>query len=132
MSNKRKRLSWDALVEERIQGAQAEGQFDNLPGFGKRCAAIDEPYDELWWVKRFLRRENLANLPISLEIRRDVERELTRIMALPDEQQVRDAVARLNEKIFQANLRAVHGPPSNTPLLEADDVVVSWRRRREA
>jgi hypothetical protein len=117
------------VVEERIRQAQAEGQFDGLP-LGQKCAAIDEPYDELWWVRRFLRREGLAVLPVSLEIRRDVQRELARIFTLAAEDEVRVEVAKLNERIRAANYRAVSGPPSTTCLLEADEVVAQWRLQR--
>lgn len=73
MSNKRRqKLSWDAMVEDRIRQAQEEGQFDDLPGFGKKCPAIDEPYDEFWWVRRFLQREGLTTLPDGFKPQRDV------------------------------------------------------------
>ena len=119
--------SWDDLIEQRIQSAQAEGQFDNLPGFGQRCAAIDEPYHELWWVKRFMKREGLAVLPVSLEIRKVVEDELQRIAAMTHEQDVRRAVVKLNEKIREANVRSVTGPASTTCLLDEQEVVDAWR-----
>jgi hypothetical protein len=54
---------WDSLAEHRIREAQARGEFDNLPGFGKPIPGIDEPYDELWWVKDMLKREGLSGLP---------------------------------------------------------------------
>ena len=34
---------WDSLAEQRIREAQASGEFDNLPGFGKPIPGIDEP-----------------------------------------------------------------------------------------
>ena len=125
----KKRLSWDALVEERIQNAQDRGEFDNLPDFGKPCAAIDEPYDDLWWVRKLMRREGLAVLPASLEIRKVVEDELQRIESLRNEEDVRRAVSKLNEKIRQANYRSVNGPASTTCLLDEDAVVAGWRKR---
>jgi hypothetical protein len=127
MEKKPKRLSWDDLVEERIRQAQDEGQFDQLPGLGEKCAAIDEPYDELWWVRRFLKREGLGPLPISLEICRVVEVELARIAALSSEERVRTAVAALNERIRDANYRSVSGPPSTASQLDVEQVVIHWR-----
>ena len=123
----KKKLSWDALVEERIQNAQAEGKFDNLPGFGAPCAAIDEPYDELWWVRKLMRREGLEVLPASLEIRKLVEDKLAQIFSLPTEDAVRRAVEELNKKIRQANYRSVTGPASTTCLLDEEQVVIRWR-----
>lgn len=43
----------------RIRAAIEAGEFDNLPGVGKPCPLIDEPYDPYWWIRRKLRRENL-------------------------------------------------------------------------
>lgn len=130
MREQPQRLSWDDVVEERIRQAQDEGQFDALPGLGEKCAAIDEPYDELWWVRRFLKREGLGPLPISLEIRRVVETELARIGKLRDESQVRAAVAKLNERIRDANYRSVSGPASTVCQLDMDEVVARWRDGR--
>jgi hypothetical protein len=90
-------LTWDRLAEERIQAAQAEGQFDHLPGFGKPIPGIDEPHDELWWVKEKLKREQLSSLPPALAIRLDVEKTLALIEKLPSETEVRQAVSVLNE-----------------------------------
>ena len=126
-----RKLTWDALVEQRIRDAQSDGQFDDLPGLGEKCAAIDEPYDELWWVRRFLRREGLQTMPASLEIRREVEIELARIWELATEEAVRRVVMSLNERIRAANYRSITGPPSTTCQLEVDEVVACWRKIRE-
>lgn len=48
------------IAENRIQQAIEEGQFDNLPGTGKPISGIDEPYDPLWWVSQWVRREGLS------------------------------------------------------------------------
>ncbi len=38
------------------------GEFDDLPGKGKPLPDAGEPYDELWWVKAWLRRNEIAGL----------------------------------------------------------------------
>lgn len=45
-----------------IQKAAADGAFDSLPGTGKPLPGIDAPYDDLWWAKEMLRREELGEL----------------------------------------------------------------------
>jgi hypothetical protein len=50
------------VAENKIRAAIEAGEFDNLPGFGKRSAICDEPYDPHWWIRRKLRREGLQNL----------------------------------------------------------------------
>ncbi|MCA9237769.1 MAG: DUF1992 domain-containing protein [Planctomycetales bacterium] len=48
------------VAEHKIQAAIEAGDFDRLPGFGKPCALIDQPYDPHWWVRSKLRREELV------------------------------------------------------------------------
>lgn len=48
------------ISDNRIQQAIEEGQFDDLPGTGKPIPDIDEPYDPMWWVKQWVRREKLG------------------------------------------------------------------------
>lgn len=50
------------IAENRIREAIAQGQFDNLPGEGKPIPGIDDPYDELWWFKQWLRREKIREV----------------------------------------------------------------------
>ena len=120
-------ISWESFVERQIREAQEAGEFDNLPGFGKPIPEPDEPDDELWWVKNLLKREKLSILPPSLEILRTVEQELQAILGLPNEGQVRHAVARLNEQIRKANFAITCGPPSTAGLLDVDEVIARWR-----
>ena len=129
------KLSWDLLAEERIQTAQAEGQFDNLPGFGKPIPGIDEPYDDLWWVKDKLKREQLSSLPPALAIRRDVEITLAKIHSLMREDQVRQELADLNARIRKASFAVTWGPAVDVLPLNADEIdqiVGQWRAARSA
>ena len=34
--------------------------LEDLPGLGKPIPDIDEPYDPMWWVKKWMKRENLS------------------------------------------------------------------------
>jgi hypothetical protein len=124
-----KKLSWNLLAEERIQSAQAEGQFDNLPGFGKPIPGIDEPHDELWWVKDKLKREQLSSLPPALAIRLDVQNTLARLNDLAAESEVRRELSSLNDRIRKAAFAITWGPSVDViPLTDAeiDDVVARW------
>ncbi len=56
---------WESYAEALIRAAQDEGQFDNLPGFGRPIPGIDEPLDENWWVREKLKREGLGVKPVS-------------------------------------------------------------------
>src|SRR4051794_2486322 len=92
-------MTWESFAEEKIRQSAQEGAFDNLPGFGKPIPGLDDPLDDWWWIKQKVRRENISVLPPALQLRADVERELVRIWTLAGEQDVRTAVANLNEKI---------------------------------
>jgi hypothetical protein len=129
-SRKRPDQTWESFIEERIQEAYEDGEFDNLPGFGKPLPGLDGPDDENWWLKEKLKRENLSALPPGLAIRVEVHKTLERIWALASENAVRAAVEELNEKIRRANLNVLWGPPSTTMPLSADDVVQQWRKRK--
>jgi hypothetical protein len=128
----RRPLTWDLLAEQRIQEAQAEGQFDHLPGFGKPIPGIDEPHDDLWWVKDKLKREQLSSLPPALAIRLDVEKTLALIEKMPTESEVRNTVAALNERIREASFAVVWGPPVDVMPLNPDEIVNQWKSIRAA
>jgi len=130
MTKKPPGLSWESFVERQIREAQEAGAFDDLPGFGKPIPELDEPDDDLWWVKNLLKREKLSLLPPSLEILRKVEQGLEAIAQLRHESEVRRAVSRLNDEIRRANFAITWGPPSTLAPLDADEVVSQWRERR--
>lgn len=50
----------ERIAENRIREAMEEGKFDGLPGLGKPLPDIDGPYDPMWWVKEWVRRERLG------------------------------------------------------------------------
>jgi hypothetical protein len=52
------------VADNKIQAAIDAGEFDNLPGHGKPCRLVDEPYDPFWWIRRKLRAEQLNPNPV--------------------------------------------------------------------
>ena len=50
------------FVDHLVKKAEAEGAFENLPGEGRPIADLDEPYDELWWAKKLIEREELKQI----------------------------------------------------------------------
>jgi hypothetical protein len=127
---KKQPIDWNRLSEERIRAAQEAGQFDRLPGFGKPIPGIDEPHDELWWVKDKLKREQIAALPPALAIRRDVEQTLPSLQSLRSESAVREAITALNERISKASFAVTWGPPVDVMPLDIDEMVSRWRKSR--
>ncbi|HEY2410892.1 MAG TPA: DUF1992 domain-containing protein [Pirellulaceae bacterium] len=125
--------SWDFLAEQRIQAAQAAGQFENLSGFGKPIPGIDEPHDELWWVKDKLKREQLSSLPPALAIRLDVQNTLANLKNLTTETEVRRQLAALNDRIRKAAFAITWGPSVDVLPLSGDEIeghVARWYESR--
>jgi hypothetical protein len=122
-----KRQDWDSYAEELIRAAQEEGLFDNLPGFGQPIAGIDEPHDELWWVREKLKREKLSALPPALAIKLDIEQTLARLPAIDDERLVRRELLDLNERIRIAQRNAVWGPSCEVVPLDVEAAIETWR-----
>jgi len=123
-------MSFETWVERQIREAQERGEFDNLPGAGKPIPGINGPAEELWWVKQYLRRENLSYLPPTLALRREVADVLADVPDAPSESAVRRRIAELNQKIAAAIRVPLDGPPLNLMPLDVEEVVESWRRRR--
>jgi hypothetical protein len=116
--------SW---VEFQIRRAQARGEFDNLRGHGKPIADLHEPHDELWWIKRKLRDENVSSVPPAIALRRDVEVARERIAAARTETEVRRIVEDLNGRIRRVNRTTTAGPATGVMPLDVEAIVAGWR-----
>ena len=75
-----------------------------MPGFGKPCAAIDEPLTANDWLNKKIKRERLSALPPALQIKYDIEQTLGRLRQLNCESQVVRQLELLNERVRCANL----------------------------
>ena len=123
-------LSFSSWVEQQIQQAQREGQFDDLPGAG-RPLRTDDGADPYWWAKQLLRREQVDYVPPALALRRSVERVLAALPSLRDEGRVRELLAGVDAEIRRFNATTVSGPPTTQAPLDVEEIVARWRRARE-
>jgi hypothetical protein len=121
----------ESYVEGQIRKAQAEGAFKGLPGSGKPIADLDGNYDEMWWIKKLLRRENLSLLPGGLHLRKMLEDEKRKILWLRTVTEVRDRVKQLNETIRWSNARITSGPSTVLSTLDLDAIVCEWQEARK-
>ncbi|MGW4467782.1 DnaJ family domain-containing protein [Micromonospora sp. NPDC004704] len=124
--------SWyESRIDRQIREAQERGEFDNLPGAGKPLPDRGTSYHEDWWIKAWIRRENLTGLaPTSLRLRKEAEDLVRTLTGKPSEQAVRDSVADLNERIRRARQGLVDGPPVLLDTFDPDEVVEIWREQR--
>jgi Domain of unknown function (DUF1992) len=122
---------WESAVDRQIREAQEAGEFDRLPGLGRPLPGAGGEYDEDWWVKDWVRREQVTGvLPATLTLRKDVEDVDATVDRLRTEAEVRAAVAELNERIGRNRRGYLGGPPVLLRDLDADAVVAGWRQRR--
>lgn len=119
-------VGFQSWVERQIREATERGVFDNLPGAGKPIDDLDEPHDELWWVKRKLRRENFSYLPPTIALRKEAEEALEAASRAGSEAEVRRIVADINARIVEGNRKAASGPPLNLMPFDVEAVVAAW------
>ena len=121
------KVSWESWIERKIRESMDRGEFDNLPGRGEPLPDLARPYDELWWLRKKLREENLSIDPPILVLRREVDDTRARIATARSEAEVRRLVAAINERIVYVNSHTSFGPPSDIAPLDAERVVAEWR-----
>ncbi|GEM_PF-1664045 len=122
--------AWQLMAEAKIRNAMTEGDFLDLPGFGKPVSAIDDAVDaEMGWIKDELVRGESDALPPALDLKRQVARKLLNILELKTKEEVVVAVDQLNDIINSANVNIKWGPPSTTQPVELDAVLHRWKIR---
>ena len=113
---------------EAIREATERGEFDNLPGAGKPIEGLNGREDPHWWVKGLLRRENLTPvLPTALSLRKEAEVTLAMMSELDDEDDVRELLRGLNERIADAIRRPPAGPAVHLSPVDIESAVQRWR-----
>jgi DnaJ-like protein len=124
--------TWESFSERQIREAQEAGEFEALEGAGRPLPDLDEPYDEYWWVKRKLRREQLSFVPDAIAIRREAEIVLTGLRDVATEGEARAVLAELNARIARTNARTISGPPTTLAPIDIDEAIRRyWRRDGE-
>lgn len=109
-------------VEEQIREAMERGEFDDLPGRGRRLELRDD--DPAWWARRKI--QEMRRQDQVVELIAEVEREIERMWSLPDEAAVRVRVAAINSRIELLNEELTGEETLAT--LDPRAAVHSWRR----
>ena len=124
-------VPYESWVDRQIREAIERGEFDNLPGKGRPIKGLNGRDDENWWVKAYLEREQLPlPLPTSLALRKEVMALPETLADITDETSVREIVADLNHRIAESYRRRLDGPPIIVRLVDVEQAVADWRRRR--
>jgi DnaJ-like protein len=132
MGNEAYWARYESTIDRQIRQAEERGDFTDLPGKGKPLPGAGEPYEENWWVKRWIEREGVpseALLPTPLQLRKESERLPETVRDLPTEEDVRAAVSELNRRIAEW-VRAPSGPTVPVRRVDAEAIVRGWREAR--
>ena len=127
---KPKEISFTSWIDRQINEAQERGEFDNLPGAGKPLPRRALSGDA--WLRDYLDREGVSAeemLPVPLRLRKEAERLPDTLGELRSEQDVREVVRHLNQRILQWR-RIPEGPPIYLRLVNEEDMVARWRQTR--
>lgn len=128
MTEKRPRgMPFESWVDKQIREADERGEFENLPGRGRPLPGAGEQYDEFWWVKDKLRKEQVSNLPGPLAIRKAAEDAHRDALAAKTEDSVREIIGAINDRIREALHRPNDGPPLGVRPFEVEQVLEEWR-----
>jgi DnaJ homologue, subfamily C, member 28, conserved domain len=123
-------VGWESWVEQQIREARERGEFDDMPGHGQPLPDLDRPRDELWWVRKKLRREKVSYSPPAISLRRELDEAHERMAAATTEAQLRAVVAAINERIRYVNSHTVSGPPTTVAVLDVEEAVQRWRAQQ--
>jgi hypothetical protein len=132
VERKKPGVTFESFVDRQIREAQERGEFENLEGAGKPLPS--SAHDDLWWVKGFLKRENLSTdalLPESLQLRKEIEKLPTTLIELREESSVREALQDLNARVV-AWIRMPSPPLVPIGPVDVEDWVTQWKRNRAA
>jgi Domain of unknown function (DUF1992) len=125
-------MTFTSWIDQQISEAEERGAFDDLPGAGKPLPYRGENDDGLAWVREWLRREGVspeAMLPAPLKLRKESSRLAETVHDLRSEQEVRDVVADLNDRIMEWRKIPI-GPPIFVPLVDEENMLSRWRERQ--
>jgi transglutaminase-like putative cysteine protease len=120
-------VGWESWVERQIREARERGEFDDLPGHGQPLPDLDRPRDDLWWVRKKLRREKVSYSPPAISLRRELEEAQERMATATTEAEVRALVTAINDRIRYVNSHTVSGPPTTVAVLDVEAAVQRWR-----
>ena len=94
----------DEVAEKAIQDAQRRGEFDNLPGMGRRLVFEDDSMvpEDLRMAYKVLR--NSGHLPREMQEEKDIERALDLLAQCKDEQTKLRQLEKLNFMVRKINM----------------------------
>ena len=118
---------FESFVERQIREAREAGELTDLPGEGRPLPGLDDPPDEMWWVKEKMRREDLSFVPDAIAVRRELEALLSALPRLP-ESDARQRLVALDARIRKLNATVTSGPPTTVAPLDVEALLARSRK----
>jgi len=102
--------AFQKIIEKKIQDAQDNGDFDDLPGKGKPIHLEDDRNipEELRLTYKILK--NADCLPPELELRKEIRTMEDMLENIPDEKEKYKHIKKINYKIMQLNMMGKGSP----------------------
>lgn len=120
----------EAWADRLIREAEKAGAFDNLPGAGKPIPNLESPYDEDWWIKEKLKREDLSVAPPVLRARQKIDELREALPSSPSEALLRERVGELQVAIEKANAMALPPGAKLLPPIDEAKELSRWHAYR--
>ncbi|MBW2709101.1 MAG: DUF1992 domain-containing protein [Deltaproteobacteria bacterium] len=110
-------FAFQKIIEKRIQDAQRNGDFDNLPGKGEPINLEDDRNipEDLRLTYKILRNANC--LPPELQLKKEIRTLEDMLDGIPDEKEKLRHIKKINYKIMQLNMMG-----RGSPLLGESEV----------
>ena len=101
------------IVEKRIQKAQRNGEFDDLPGHGEPMECKEDRHipEDLRLAYKILKNANC--LPPEVEEKKEIRQMEDMLVNIPDEKEKYKLIKKINYKIMKLNMLG-----NKSPLLE--------------
>jgi len=125
-------MSFRSWTDQQISEATERGAFENLRGTGKPLRGRGDPDDPDAWVLDWVRREGVPTeelLPTPLRLRKQAAQLAESVSDFASEQELRDAVAELNDRIMEWR-RLPIGPPIFVRLVDSEAMIAKRRAER--
>ncbi len=109
--------AFEKIVERKIQEAQKEGAFDDLPGSGHPVNLEDDSNvpEDLRLAYKILK--NADCLPPEIQLRKEIRQMEDMLETIPDEKEKYRHIKKINFKIMQLNMMG-----KKSPLLEENQI----------
>jgi hypothetical protein len=125
-------MSTQEWVQSQVQRAANAGEFDNLALAGKPLTRLAAPHDPDWWVKDFIRREQIetdALLPPAMLLRKEKQKVQETVARMRRESEVREYLTDLNQRI-RVSIRDTTGPVVPVGMVNEEAILAQWQDER--